>query len=317
VETPDLTTPATAGPKTLELRSLRHAVALARHLNYRRAAEELGITQSTLTRSIQAIEQSLKARLFDRGRAGVSLTAVGRDYVRHAEAVLLSARHMAHMMARAAGGEGGLAFGMGPLVAKAILAPLLEERLARTPHLHATVTVRNATELMPLLLAEQIEFFIAAASQVTVPARVRTMVLGDFPVSLLVRPGHPLLAPGAGGGATRFPLLASAIHELPQRVDELLQAHIAPVPSVVSDDHQLLSDLTRATDAVWLSSAFAAQAELEAGTLVALPHGSGAPLRFPVVSYTLEGRSQSPAAVALVKAARSRIRRLEVTIGGA
>ena len=302
---------------TLELRSLRHAVTLARLLNYRRAAEEIGVTQSTLTRSIQAIEERTQARIFDRDRTGVSLTPLGREFVRHAEAVLRSAEDLSQTMARAAAGEAGaVAFGMGPLVAKAILPGLLEERLKRYPHLHATVAVRNAAELTPLLLAEQIEFFVAAASQAATPARVRATVLGQFPISLLVRPGHPLLnAQGRSPpDAAPFPLIASSIQELPHQFPPGVRSRIGPIPNVVTDDHQLLSALSQSTDAVWLSSSFAGYAEIQAGSLVALPMGKGPQRRFPVVKYTLEGRSQSPAVGRLVAAIRSRIRRLEAAI---
>jgi DNA-binding transcriptional LysR family regulator len=304
----------------LELRSLRHAVTLARLLNYRRAAEEIGVTQSTLTRSIQAIEEKIQARLFDRSRAGVSLTPLGREFVRHAEAVLRSAQDLSQTMARAAGGEAGaVAFGMGPLVAKAILPGLLEDRLKASPQLHLAVTVRNAAELMPLLLAEQIEFFVAAPGQAVAPARVRTIVMGQFPISLLVRPGHPLLAPRdpARRGAEPFPLIASFIQALPPQFPAEVRARIGAAPSLVTDDHQLLSTLSQSTDAVWLSSAFAAHAEIQAGKLVALPTGAGPQRRFPVVKYTLEGRSQSPAVTSLVAEVRTRIRRLETVLGQA
>jgi DNA-binding transcriptional LysR family regulator len=301
----------------LELRSLRHAVTLARLLNYRRAAEDLGVSQSTLTRSIQTIEEKVQARLFDRDRAGVSLTPLGREFVRHAESVLRSAEDLSQAMARAAGGEAGaVAFGMGPLVAKAILPGLLEERLKRNPHLHAAVTVRNASELMPLLLAEQIEFFVAAASQAAAPARVRATVLGQFPISLLVRPGHPLLdaADRSRRSAGPFPLIASSVQELPRQFPAEIRARVGPIPNVVTDDHQLLSALSQSTDAVWLSSSFAGHAEMQAGALVALPNGPGPQRRFPVVKYTLEGRSQSPAVNKLVAEVRTRIRRLEAMI---
>jgi hypothetical protein len=45
----------------LELRNLRHMLALARRLNYARAAEDLGITQPSLTWSIQALERQWAA----------------------------------------------------------------------------------------------------------------------------------------------------------------------------------------------------------------------------------------------------------------
>jgi DNA-binding transcriptional LysR family regulator len=299
----------------LELRSLRHVVTLARHANYRRAAEELGISQSTLTRSIQTVEEKLQNRLFDRDRATVRLTALGREFVAHAQAVLLSAEDMSQALARAAGDEHALAFGVGPLVAKTVLPDILREQLSNNPDFRVTVTLRNAGELMPLLLAEQIEFFVAAGSQLPVPARVRASALAEFPISLLVRPEHPLVAPeNRAPGAAPFPLIASSVRELPHHFPEALRSRISPTPSVVTDDHQLLSLLAQTTDAVWLSSAFAAHAEIEAGKLIAFPMGPDWRRTFPVVTYALQGHPHSSAAAKLLAAIRTRIRRVEAAL---
>ena len=59
----------------VDIRSLRHAVVLAKHLNFTRAAEELGLSQSGLTRSLQTLEQDVNMRLFDRDRGSVALSA--------------------------------------------------------------------------------------------------------------------------------------------------------------------------------------------------------------------------------------------------
>ena len=58
-----------------EFRQLQHFIEVARHGNYARAAEALGLAQPTLTRSIQALERQVGARLLDRGRSG----ATGRE----------------------------------------------------------------------------------------------------------------------------------------------------------------------------------------------------------------------------------------------
>jgi DNA-binding transcriptional LysR family regulator len=62
----------------IDLRSLRYVVGLARQLSFTKAADELGVSQSALSRSIQQVERRSAARLFDRDRGGVYLTAVGR-----------------------------------------------------------------------------------------------------------------------------------------------------------------------------------------------------------------------------------------------
>ncbi|AZQ51502.1 LysR family transcriptional regulator [Burkholderia cenocepacia] len=62
---------------TIELWQLRYFIAAAEELSFRRAAERLFITQPPLTRQIQALEEIIGARLFERDRGGVRLTTEG------------------------------------------------------------------------------------------------------------------------------------------------------------------------------------------------------------------------------------------------
>lgn len=51
--------------------------AAARHLNFTKAAEELFLTQSAVSRQVQAVEERLGVRLFVRQRRGLALTQEG------------------------------------------------------------------------------------------------------------------------------------------------------------------------------------------------------------------------------------------------
>ena len=56
--------------------------AAARHESYTRAAQELALTQSAVSRQIIALEDQLGVQLFRRTRHGVVLTPAGRHYGR-------------------------------------------------------------------------------------------------------------------------------------------------------------------------------------------------------------------------------------------
>ncbi|MBE2274896.1 MAG: LysR family transcriptional regulator [Rhodobacteraceae bacterium] len=60
---------------------------LAQTRSFRTTAERLGITQSTVSARLQALEQALAVRLFDRSRAGTELTVEGRRFEPHARAL--------------------------------------------------------------------------------------------------------------------------------------------------------------------------------------------------------------------------------------
>ncbi|MGC1294438.1 MAG: LysR family transcriptional regulator, partial [Alloacidobacterium sp.] len=72
-----------------EIRLLQAAIALARDLNFSRAAESLHIGQSTLSKQIYELESQLGFKLFDRNHQTVELTEAGRAFVEEAREALL------------------------------------------------------------------------------------------------------------------------------------------------------------------------------------------------------------------------------------
>ncbi|WP_416983444.1 LysR family transcriptional regulator [Streptomyces sp. T028] len=98
----------------MELRHLRTFRTVARTLNFTRAAAELNYAQSSVTEQIQALENELAAKLFDRTNRKLSLTPAGERLVEYADQMLLlvqEARTAVEDEAREPGGQltiGGL-----------------------------------------------------------------------------------------------------------------------------------------------------------------------------------------------------------------
>jgi DNA-binding transcriptional LysR family regulator len=78
---------------------IRGFEAAARHLSFTRAAEELFLTQSAVSRQIQALERSVGAALFTRRNRGLALTAAGEQMYKAAGQVM---RTLADAMERIA-----------------------------------------------------------------------------------------------------------------------------------------------------------------------------------------------------------------------
>jgi DNA-binding transcriptional LysR family regulator len=72
----------------MDIRHLRHFVAVANTLNYSRAAEELHISASPLSRSIQQLELELGGALFVRGTRSVEITQLGFSLIPYARRIL-------------------------------------------------------------------------------------------------------------------------------------------------------------------------------------------------------------------------------------
>ncbi|GAA1263955.1 LysR family transcriptional regulator [Kitasatospora nipponensis] len=75
----------------LDLAQVRAFLATAEHRHFRRAAEELALTQQALSKRIARLEQGLGERLLERGAGGVELTAAGARFLEPARAALAAA----------------------------------------------------------------------------------------------------------------------------------------------------------------------------------------------------------------------------------
>ena len=72
----------------MKLRQIEYALQVARTLSFRLAAEQLGVTQPTLSNGLSAFEQELGGRLFERTTRDVGLTAFGGHMLPFLQAVI-------------------------------------------------------------------------------------------------------------------------------------------------------------------------------------------------------------------------------------
>ena len=62
------------------LNAIRAFEVASRHLNFRLAAEELGVSQGAVAQHVRGLEDTLGVMLFDRGPRTLALTEPGRRY---------------------------------------------------------------------------------------------------------------------------------------------------------------------------------------------------------------------------------------------
>ena len=295
----------------MELRKLRHVCALAHAGNYGRAAQQLHITQSALSRSVQALERELQVRIFDRGREGVQLTAAGRIFVERAQAILLATRGLQHDLALAEKGEyGEVAIGLGPVPASIVLPELLTEVARESRRLQLRVELNNAAALLQAVLEERIEFAVCTVTHLSVTSDLVLAPLANLPVSLFVRAGHPL-AGGAAGALEvfRFPLMSGCMPR--ETLDAMLRsagfdAADGRPPLIGCDDLSALRAAVLASDAVLITARATVGREIETGALVDLcriPFPAGIAATLQVVR--LARRGLSPAGEHLLGKVRS------------
>jgi DNA-binding transcriptional LysR family regulator len=111
----------------MELRHVRYFLAVARRLNFTRAAEDLNISQPPLSRQIRELEEEIGVPLFDRSEKRTALTPAGAYFLIEAERLLAQAE-AACAGARAVAGRGRpLRIGCASFWLTTLLAPLLDE----------------------------------------------------------------------------------------------------------------------------------------------------------------------------------------------
>ncbi len=91
----------------MELRQLRHFVAVAEQGHFTRAAESVHLSQSALSSSIRALEDELGVTLFERTTRSVVPTDAGTVLYPHAQRMLGEARDAVVALERLRTGEAG------------------------------------------------------------------------------------------------------------------------------------------------------------------------------------------------------------------
>ncbi len=122
----------------MRLQQLKAFLAVAQTRHFTQAAENLGVTQPSLSKQIQALEHELGAPVFTRSRGRIELTDIGRTLTGHARRITA-----AHEAAHAdiddvlAVRKGRLRLGATPSLCSWLIAPLL----VRYHETHPAVTV--------------------------------------------------------------------------------------------------------------------------------------------------------------------------------
>lgn len=183
----------------MDLRQLRHFLALARHLNFTRAAEAACITQSAFSRSIQGLESELGGPLVERGSRGVLLTAKGEALRVRASRLLDEASNLRDEMAadRHSASGSRLSFGVGPLVAARLVPEALAAFVGHFAQTALDVRVGKPSELLELLDEGEISFLVADLRHMDIGTRYLVKPLRFRRFGLLCRSGHPLLRQAA------------------------------------------------------------------------------------------------------------------------
>jgi DNA-binding transcriptional LysR family regulator len=195
-----------ARPDT-DLRLLRAFVLLADELNFRRAAEQIRITQPALSAQLRQLEERLELTLFERSTRRVSLTSAGARLLAAARALLAESDRFAELAAEIRGApKRPLIFGAA-LYTLAIpeRQTLIDAFLAQRPNQPFEVAPFWQRDMVRALLREEADLALMVGvavplsqwraermAEVAFPDSLPRLVLREQRVSLLVPRESPL-----------------------------------------------------------------------------------------------------------------------------
>jgi LysR family hydrogen peroxide-inducible transcriptional activator len=174
------------------LRQLRYFVAIARELNFTRAAEACFVGQSTLSAGLKELEDGLGVRLVERDRQNVAITPVGLEILDRAKAILAASEDLVEY-ADAAGKPmaGTIRLGVIPTIAPFLLPNVLPDIRMRFPGLKIALREDLTANLLIRLAEHQLDFILIALPYETSGLLVQELFDDEF--WLVAREDDPAL----------------------------------------------------------------------------------------------------------------------------
>ena len=296
----------------IELRLLRHALALGQHRNFARAAEAVHLTQPSLSRSIAALEGQLGVPLFDRTRHGVVPTAFGRVLLERGDVVLRREADLRREIGLLGALQTGtLIVGAGPYMDEIAVARALGRVASAHPQLHIECRSVHPAEVVRQVLAEQADVGIGNMAGLDRDERLVVEPLPTQPIYLACRSGHPLTQESAPtlARALQFPLVTTRVRgeqaALALRPDSPTTPDDAYgddyTPRVLVNSIAMALRVAQESDMVVPGSAAMLAADVAAGRLVRLACSAPA-LRTNNGLLYLRERTLAPAARVFIQA---------------
>ncbi len=145
----------------LEIQQLTHFMAVARANNFTRAAEELGVSQSSLSRSIQKLETQIGQPLFDRKPREVTLTDPGELLAGRATQILALVEDTFAELSET-GASGRVRLAVIPTIAPFLLPSVLSEFARACPNVSVVVQEDTTQNILKLCSRGEVDIALLA-----------------------------------------------------------------------------------------------------------------------------------------------------------
>lgn len=179
----------------MNTKQLEYFLELAQVLNYRRASERLGITQPTLSKAMEHLENDLGFPLFAKSGRSICLTAQGKLFIPYAQEGL----HHLEQGIRAAMQRETLRLGCIIAIANSVLPEFVRLYQKRNPGALVQIHSAVSNDLQDMLENDKLDLVLCSPSERY--SDISFFPLFEQPLVVCMHPSHPLagrkeLSPG-------------------------------------------------------------------------------------------------------------------------
>lgn len=177
----------------MEIRQLRQFVAVVETSSVSKAAAALHLTQPALTRSIKALEYTLKTQLLERLPRGVIPTDAGKNLYDYAKLILNETdRAKREIISIANGFQGHISIGCASLFANATIAQVLAKIVELYPGLNVSIREGFFEELVGSLERGELDLVVCNFPLSRMPPKLKFEPLVSVESYFVVGSGHRL-----------------------------------------------------------------------------------------------------------------------------
>ncbi|API54375.1 LysR family transcriptional regulator [Rhizobium leguminosarum] len=209
------------------LRQVQYFVAVAEQGSVTRAAQNLSISQSSVTEALKELETDLGVELFERHPRGLTITHNGHQFLRHATKILASVSDArASFSGQQSALSGTLNIGVTSLVAGYVLSDLLARYRRACPGIEVSAIEDNGGYLEHLLVGGELDVAVMVISNLRDRMALQAEILETSPYRLWLPMGHPLVSADIISVAdiAREPLIMLTVDEIEENTGKLLSA---------------------------------------------------------------------------------------------
>ena len=209
------------------LRQVQYFVAVAEQGSVTRAAQNLSISQSSVTEALKELESDLGVELFERHPRGLTITHNGHQFLRHATKILASVSDArTSFSGQQSTLSGTLNIGVTSLVAGYVLSDLLARYRRACPGIEVSAIEDNGGYLEHLLVGGELDVAVMVISNLRDRMALQAEILETSPYRLWLPMGHPLVSADIISVAdiAREPLIMLTVDEIEENTGKLLSA---------------------------------------------------------------------------------------------